>query len=88
MHDGAPRCVPFSFPGAHQRPRPMLYARDTDHAPSLIKKRPAMACQARVVAQRQDCVESIEDIILPLLGEPIPDRSEDEDAETPETKAE
>ncbi|MDA8708415.1 DsbA family protein [Hellea sp.] len=33
-------------------------------------------------------VESIEDVILPILGEPIPDRSEAEDNETPETKAE
>lgn len=33
-------------------------------------------------------LETIEDVILPLLGEPIPDRSEKEDTETPETKAE
>lgn len=33
-------------------------------------------------------LETIEDVILPILGEPIPDRTKDEDAETPETKAE
>lgn len=33
-------------------------------------------------------LESIEDVILPILGDPIPDRSEGEDADTPETKAE
>lgn len=33
-------------------------------------------------------LESIEDVILPLLGEPIPDRTETTDAEVPETKAE
>lgn len=33
-------------------------------------------------------LESIEDVILPLLGEPIPDRTETIDAEVPETKAE
>ena len=33
-------------------------------------------------------LESMEDVILPLLGEPVPDRSEAGDAEVPETKAE
>ncbi|MEP3890181.1 MAG: thioredoxin domain-containing protein [Hellea sp.] len=33
-------------------------------------------------------LETIEDVILPILGEPIPDRNKDDDAEIPETKAE
>jgi len=33
-------------------------------------------------------LEQIEDVILPILGEPIPDRSENIDPEIPETKAE
>lgn len=33
-------------------------------------------------------IETIEDVILPLLGEPIPDRSKGDEAEIPETKAE
>lgn len=38
--------------------------------------------------QKVYTLESIEDVILPLLGEPIPDRTEATDAEVPETKAE
>jgi len=38
--------------------------------------------------QKVYTLETIEDVILPILGEPIPDRSEKDDSETPETKAE